>query len=241
MRYFGLIGERLDYSFSKGYFAEKFEKENIPDCQYELYEIPSIELFPKLIKTNSFSGLNVTIPYKEVIIPYLDELDESAEEIGAVNTVAFEGNRLKGYNTDIIGFEESVMELIGNDKVEKALVLGTGGASKAIQYVLKKLDIKPCVVSRTKGDIRYEELSEEQLIESTLIINCTPLGTHPKIKESPPILYDHIGRKHLLYDLVYNPTTTRFMQHGIDHGSCVKNGLEMLHLQADRSWEIWNE
>lgn len=241
MRYFGLIGERLDYSFSKDYFAKKFEKEGIDNCHYDSYEIESIEMFPDLIKSKRFSGLNVTIPYKEKVIPYLDELDEAAKEIGAVNTITFDGSQLKGYNTDILGFESSLLTLLGSRTIEKALVLGTGGASKAIQYVLKKLGIKVMVVSRKNGDIQYDKLDKDIIKTSKLIVNCTPLGTYPKINECPSIAYEHLDKEHLLYDLVYNPEKSLFLNQGEKRGCKTMNGLPMLIGQAETAWKIWNK
>ena len=241
MKYFGLIGERLDYSFSKDYFEKKFAKEGIKDCRYDSYEIPSIEDFPDLIRSHEFSGLNVTIPYKEQIIPYLDELDEAAKSIGAVNTITFDGSHLKGYNTDILGFEASLIELLDSKTIEQAMVLGTGGASKAIQYVLKKLGIQVLVVSRKNGDIQYDKLDKTIIKASRLIVNCTPLGTFPKTKECPPIPYEHIGQEHLLYDLVYNPEKSLFLERGERRGCKIMNGLPMLIGQAETAWSIWNK
>ncbi len=241
MKFFGLIGERLDYSFSKDYFAKKFVAENIQDCKYDLYEIPTIEEFPSLIQSHNFTGLNVTIPYKEKVIPYLDELDEAAAEIGAVNTITFDGSQLKGYNTDIAGFEESLLTLKGRRKIERALILGTGGASKAIQYVLKKRNIKTMVVSRKTGDIRYNKLDKSHIRESRLIVNCTPLGTYPNLEECPPIPYEFVTRKHLFYDLVYNPKKSLFLKHGEQKGCKIINGLPMLIGQAEAAWNIWNK
>ena len=237
---YGLIGETLTYSFSKDYFSKKFEKEGIQDSQYELYELKRIEDFCSLIDENDFSGLNVTIPYKEVVIPYLDEIDHDALEIGAVNTISFDGSQLKGYNTDIIGFKSSLLDLIGERKIDRALVLGTGGASKAIQFVLKKEGIRPTVVSRSTGNLQYKNIDKKVMTEHHLIVNCTPLGTFPNVDECPEILYRHVSHKHLFYDLVYNPEKSLFLKSGEQGGAKIMNGLPMLIGQAEGAWKIWN-
>ncbi len=240
MKLYGLIGKTLIYSFSKEYFTKKFEAESIKDSEYGLFELDHIYQFSALISTHTFSGLNVTIPYKESVIPFLDELDEYAREIGAVNTISFDGSQLKGYNTDIIGFEESILKLIGDQDIEFALVLGTGGASKAIQFVLHKLCIKPTIASRTSGDIAYSEINKELLEKHKLIINCTPLGTYPDVDKCPDIPYKYLSEKHLLFDLVYNPEKTLFLKHGEEAGCKIMNGLPMLKGQAEAAWKIWN-
>lgn len=248
MRKFGLIGFPLSHSFSKKYFSDKFEKEAIADSSYELYPLASITEFPKLIASqHDIAGLNVTIPYKEQVIPYLDELDEKAEDIGAVNTITIKDGKLKGYNTDYYGFKNSLLQWVGaNPLPEKALVLGTGGASKAVKATLEDLGINYQFVSRSPeaGQLSYEDLNtspHQHLANSTLIINTTPLGTYPNTDQLPDLPYEQLTPDHYLFDLVYNPLITAFMQKGIDAKCWVKNGLEMLHGQAEKAWEIWND
>lgn len=255
MKHYGLLGFPLSHSFSVGYFTEKFKRESI-DATYENFPISSIDLFPRLLKTQAdLSGLNVTIPYKEAIIPYLDVLDPQAKAIGAVNVIKIghteSGNAvLTGYNTDIIGFRESIRPLIEGlkqrfDKEEppfKALILGTGGASKAVFCALGELGVEPVYVSRNTGPsiLTYEQLTAEVLNEHRIIVNTTPLGMYPNFDGFPPLDYTNIGSCHLLYDLVYNPRMTAFMRMGVTRGALVKNGIDMLHLQAEASWTIWN-
>ncbi|SHJ05753.1 shikimate dehydrogenase [Tangfeifania diversioriginum] len=246
MKKYGLIGYPLTHSFSKRFFTEKFEKEEI-NATYENFEIESISWFPEIIKNNpGLIGLNVTIPYKEKVIPFLDELDEAAEKVGAVNTVRINRSKdtifLKGYNTDTFGFEASLKPLLKAHHT-KALILGTGGASKAIKFVLNKLDISfisASIEELKKNEIRYEDIDQRMLEERLLIINATPLGTYPKTETFPPIPYEYISEKHLLFDLVYNPEETQFMKKGKEKGAAVKNGYEMLLQQALKSYEIWN-
>jgi shikimate dehydrogenase len=242
-RQFGLIGFPLSHSFSKGYFAEKFAREGIVDASYENYPLSLISEFPALCAHHpNFFGLNVTIPYKEAVIPFLDDLSDEAKAIGAVNTIHFREGRKIGFNTDAYGFEHSLRPLL-RPHHNRALVLGTGGASKAIVYVLDKMGIAYIQVSRKSGEhtLTYEELNPEIIASHTLIINTSPLGMYPDIDAAPEIPYDSISNDHLLYDLIYNPSVTRFMQKGLDKGAQVKNGLEMLHLQAERAWEIWSK
>ena len=242
MKQYGLIGYPLSHSFSKGYFAEKFAKENIVDCKYDVFPLEKIEDFVELCNDKkNLIGLNVTIPYKEKTIPFLDELDETAANIGAVNTIKFSNGKKIGYNSDAYGFEMSLKPLLKSHHTQ-ALILGTGGASKAVEYVLKKLGIAFQYVSRTKNDkaISYEELNESIIQHSKLIINTTPIGMYPNIDTAPDIPYNVLTEKHLLYDLVYNPEETLFLKKGKEKGAQTKNGLEMLYLQAERSWEIWN-
>ena len=247
MEKYGLIGYPLTHSFSKRFFTEKFEKEGT-DATYENFEIEEISWFPDVIKNNpELKGLNVTIPYKEKVIPYLDDLNDSAKEIGAVNTVKIsrkdEKILLKGYNTDTHGFEISLKPLLKNHH-KKALILGTGGASKALKYVLNKLNIEyisASIEELKENEIMYEEIDEKMMKERLLIINATPLGTYPKTETFPPIPYDFITEKHLLFDLVYNPEETLFMKKGKEKGATVKNGHEMLLQQALKSYEIWNK
>lgn len=246
MKKYGLIGFPLTHSFSKRYFTEKFETEKI-DSTYDNFEIDDIVKFPEIIKNNpEIIGLNVTIPYKEKVIPYLNDLNESAREIGAVNTVKIirteSGLFLKGFNTDTFGFETSLKPLL-KEHHKKALILGTGGASKALKYVLKKLNIEfisASIEELKENEIRYEEIDEKMIAERLLIINATPLGTYPKTDASPNIPYNFITDKHLLFDLVYNPEVTQFMAKGLEKGATVKNGYEMLLQQALKSYEIWN-
>jgi shikimate dehydrogenase len=240
MRYFGLIGFPLSHSFSKRYFSQKFESEKIA-AQYENYPLKSIEEFPELVRNYNFSGINVTIPYKQDVMQYLDNLSEEAEKIGAVNTIQIRNEKLIGNNTDCYGFEMSLLPFL-KPSHKHALVLGTGGASKAVVFVLEKLGIDWKYVSRTKSNngFTYEELDAEIIKSHYLIINTTPLGMYPNVEECPEIDYDAIGENHLLYDLVYNPEETLFLQKGKSKGATIKNGLEMLHLQAEKAWEIWN-
>lgn len=246
MRKFGLIGYPLSHSFSKKYFSEKFEKEGIQDTQYELYPLETIEELPLLIKaTPDLIGLNITIPYKEQVIPFLDELDEKAQTIGAVNTITIKNGKLKGYNTDYDGFKSSLIKWLGSKSLpEKALILGTGGASKAVKVVLDDLGIQHNFVSRKpiEGQLTYSELGSSHVFNSsTLIINTSPLGMSPNAETLPDLPYYQLTENHLLFDLVYNPLITAFMQKGIDKNCWVKNGLEMLHDQAEKAWEIWNK
>ena len=234
MKRFGLIGHPLSHSFSKTHFTEKFEREGL-DCEYENYDIDDIALVREL----DLSGFNVTSPYKEAIIPYLDELNPIAAEVGAVNTVkVLPDGRLIGYNTDVIGFAETVF---GAELQKTALILGTGGASKAVQYALRQLGIRYSIVSRStsKGDYHYEELTPEIIQSHLLIVNATPVGMAPNVNEAPNIPYDAITPQHTLIDLIYNPEETLFLRKGKEHGATTINGLTMLHAQAEASWEIW--
>jgi shikimate dehydrogenase len=243
MKLFGLIGFPLSHSFSASYFSEKFSREKITGCEYTLFPLPDISLLPDLVKAHpDLAGFNVTIPYKEKIIPYLDELNPVAKTIGAVNTVAVDRSggtvRLKGYNTDAPGFA-STIDLF---KFKKALLLGTGGAAKAVRYAMRNAKIRILQVSREKsgeGIIRYNDLTREIVEENTLIINATPLGMMPEPGLFPDIPYDFVGADHFLYDLVYNPEETEFMKKGAARGARVKNGLMMLHRQADFAFTIW--
>ena len=245
MRKFGLLGYPLKHSFSKDFFIRKFINEGL-DCVYENFEIPGIELLKGILQyEKSLVGLNVTIPYKVEVIQYLDELDPESQEAGAVNVISISriGDKpvLKGYNTDIYGFISS-LETIIDSEVTSSLILGTGGASKAVAFALKKLNIDYKFVSRSKGEniLNYSEVTEDLLGENKLIVNTTPLGTYPAIDECPPIPYHCLSEKNLLFDLVYNPSETLFLKKGFEMGAKIKNGLEMLELQAEKSWEIWN-
>lgn len=241
MKVFGLIGKDIDYSFSRAYFSEKFKLQNL-DCVYQNFDLKTIEEFPHIFKTKNMAGLNVTIPYKEAVIPYLDTLDAEAQAIGAVNTIHIKNNKLIGCNTDHYGFKTSLIPHLKSEH-KKALILGTGGASKAVVYALESLEIEVKFVSRSlhnKHTINYNDLSVDDIQEHLLIINCTPLGTHPNIEECPPIPYSGIGRHHLLFDLIYNPAETKFLSHGKKATAKTLNGLEMLRLQAEKSWGIWH-
>ena len=238
---YGLIGKNIDYSFSKNFFNEKFIKENIRGCTYENYDLSSMKELNSIIKDDSIKGFNVTIPYKKEIINFLHEIDPIAKKIGAINTLKIsDKKKIKGYNTDYLGFISSIKDLISNHS--KALVLGTGGASKAIIYGLNSMGIESTIVSRkkTKGLITYEDLSEEIIKLNTIIINCTPLGTFPKIKECPKIPYEFITMNHLCYDLIYNPIKTKFLNESEKKGATIINGKKMLENQANESWKIWN-
>lgn len=243
---FGLIGKNISYSFSRGYFLEKFKQLKLDRLTYRNFDIPEIEEFPFLIyhKEEEYRGFNVTIPYKQSILKYLSEIDEDAEKIGAVNTIKVtDDNKLVGYNTDIYGFENSLKPLLKSHH-KKALILGTGGASKAVAFVLNKLNIEFKFVSRNpskENDVAYDQLSKELIESHHLIINCSPVGTHPNVEESPDIPYEYMTDKHYLFDLIYNPSETKFLSFGKQKGAAIKNGLEMLELQAEKSWEIWNK
>ncbi len=241
-RSYGLIGKNIAYSFSRGYFKEKFLKLGLEQDVYVNFDIQSIADFPAVIEANpDLRGLNVTIPYKEAIIPYLKTLDPVARDIGAVNTIKFTSKGLIGHNTDVYGFEQALIPLLAPHHI-KALILGTGGASKAVAYVLKKLKINYQYVSRKegKGYLHYEDLDPTTLSEHPIIVNCTPLGTFPDVEAKPMIPYSALNTNHLLFDLIYNPEKTAFLREGEKKGATITNGLKMLELQADRSWEIWN-
>ncbi len=245
-RLFGLIGYPLSHSFSKKYFTEKFINESISGAFYELFPLETIKDFPDLLKSYpNLLGINVTIPYKQQVIPYLDELDPAAAAIGAVNTIKVEDGRLIGYNTDVYGFGHALTKTLEAHqlKVEKALVLGTGGEAQAVVFQLKKMGFMVKSISRKKKGtcLTYEELNTGIIAEHQLIVNTTPLGMSPKIDTCPDIPYNGLGAKHLLYDLVYNPAETLFLKKGKEKGAQVLNGLQMLILQAEKSWEIWNE
>jgi len=237
MRTFGLIGKTLSHSFSEGYFNEKFHKEDINDAEYKNFELNNISEFTDLISKIKHSGLNVTTPYKESIIPFLDELTPHAKAIGAVNTIQFKDNKLIGHNTDTIGFSQSIYPLL-NER-NKALVLGNGGASKAIQYALKTLNIEYKIVSR-KSSFDYSDISSKSIGYYDIIINTTPLGTYPEIADFPQIPYKELNENHLLFDVIYNPTESAFLRFGKTRNCSIKNGLEMLEIQAESSWNIWN-
>jgi len=244
-RQLGLIGYPLSHSFSKKYFADKFEAEGIPNYHYELYPLEKIEDFPLLLKTvPSLVGINVTIPYKQQVMRYLDDIDEEAAKVGAINTIKIEGGRLKGYNTDIYGFEHTLLELLVSATTPitklKALILGTGGAAKAVHYVLDKVGIFSQFVSRSpkEGRLTYGTL-HSSFEDYQIIINTTPLGMSPNIHSCPALPYDAINKDYFLYDLVYNPAQTLFLQKGKQQGAATMNGHQMLILQAEKAWSIW--
>lgn len=246
MRKFGLIGYPLSHSFSKKFFTQKFESEGIQGCEYELYPIEDIDSLTQLLLDNpDLEGLNVTIPYKLEVLPFLDEIDAAAQAIGAVNCIKISGKGpnsiLKGYNTDAYGFEESLKPLLEAGH-NKALVLGDGGAAKAVKYVLNKLDIPYIIITRraTDNSILYEEITEDILSNHTIIINTTPLGMSPNVISSPDLPYHYLTAGHLVYDLVYNPEETALLNKAKVQEAKIKNGLEMLYLQAERSWYLWN-
>lgn len=242
---YGLIGYPLGHSFSKTYFTEKFKFIGVNDT-YELFPIQNLNILPELIREKNIKGFNVTIPYKQDILQYLSFLSQHAKEIGAVNVVKVRRHndelKLEGYNTDWIGFRNSLTPTLKSD-IEEALILGTGGASKAVIYVLDQLNIKYKTVSRDKrkGDLTYNDISQEIINRCKLIVNTTPLGTFPYVESCPALPYQYITDSHICYDLVYNPEITEFMKRCAHRGATVKNGLEMLHLQADYAWKIWND
>lgn len=241
---FGLVGRNISYSFSRGYFADKFEKESLRHS-YVNFDLQSIEELDYIIRnTPNLKGLNVTIPYKEEVIPILDDLNKRARKIGAVNTIRITRyQKLIGYNTDYYGFKNSLQPHLKKHH-KRALILGTGGASKAIAYALKKLKIQYDYVSRTEKEgvkFLYTDLTEDIISSYNIIINCTPIGTYPDVNECPDIPYDAITERHILYDLIYNPEQTKFLSCGDIKGATTINGLEMLKLQAEKSWDIWNK
>ncbi|WBL24575.1 shikimate dehydrogenase family protein [Zunongwangia sp. HGR-M22] len=242
MRKFGLLGKNIDYSFSKKYFNDKFENEKI-DAEYVNFDIPKIEDFSLIITKNPrLSGMNVTIPYKMEVVKYLDELSEDAKEIKAVNVIMFEeASKLVGHNTDFIGFRDALSPHLRPQHTH-ALILGTGGASKAVAYALKTLGISYKFVSRTPDEdqFSYNTLTEAIIQKYSLIINTTPLGTFPNTDKYPEIPYHYIGKNHLVFDLIYNPAETSFMKKSKEHGAEAINGKKMLELQAEAAWSIWN-
>jgi len=233
---YGLIGTKLKHSFSKDYFEKKFKSLNYKNHSYKNFEINNLNSLRELISKNNLSGLNVTIPFKEQILKYVDDLDDSAEKIGSINTLKVNKNKITGFNTDADGFEKSFKPLIENRK--SAIILGNGGASKAVQYVLTKNKINFKVISRS-GEIKYENLSNLDIIDNLILINTTPLGMYPNIHSFPKIPYNLLSEKHLVYDLVYNPKETVFLQKARKQKCKVTNGYEMLLNQAELSWKIW--
>lgn len=241
MKAYGLIGRSLKHSFSKAYFEKKFEAMGI-DSSYTNFEIENISDVRDIIgKNRAIEGLNVTIPYKQSILPFLDEVDSAAETIGAVNTIHIHNGKWKGYNTDYYGFMTSLKPFLENIH-NRALILGSGGASLAIQYALRMLDIPFHVVSREKGkaDLTYDEINENVVKACKLIINTSPLGMYPDVESFPAIPYEFITSDHLVYDLVYNPEESKFLRLANEHGALTMNGLDMLKHQAEKAWKIWN-
>ena len=242
MNLYGLIGYPLGHSFSKQYFNNKFETEGLEDCFFELFPLERFELFSELLQQHSnLKGLAVTIPYKEKIIPYLTFISEEAKAVGAVNCIEFSPLGIKGHNTDVIGFEKSFVPLL-QPWHKAALILGTGGASKAAQYVLRKLNIPYLLLSRSyaTGNIAYQQLDETIVTSHNIIINCSPVGMSPVEDAAPEIPYQFIGQQHYLFDMIYKPAETIFLKEGKSRGAVTKNGYEMLLLQAEENWKIWN-
>jgi shikimate dehydrogenase len=244
LKRFGLLGRNINYSFSKGYFTDKFNDENFTGCSYENFDIPEIVVFPEIIKNNpDLKGLNVTIPYKETVMPFLDKLSKKAAQIGAVNTIKItKKGKLKGYNTDYYGFKKSLKPLL-QPHHKKALILGTGGASKGVAYALDELGILYTFVSREakENTIDYNRINATTFDNYQIIINCTPVGTSPNTDLFPLIPYEYFTDKHIAYDLIYNPAETQFLKKAKAQGAQIKNGLDMLIFQAEKAWKIWNK
>jgi shikimate dehydrogenase len=243
MPLYGLIGYPLSHSFSKKYFTEKFEKDNLADCRYDNFPIESIEKLETILKQNlDLRGLNVTIPYKELVIPYLHQASDVVRKIGACNCIKIKAGKLYGFNTDVIGVEKSIIGSI-NPEGKQALILGTGGAAKAVAFVLEKLCMTYRFVSRKASEnvYGYDELTDSVLVSNSVIINTTPLGMYPAVNEAPPINYNALTGNHFLFDLIYNPRKTMFLEQGEKRGAAIKNGYEMLLLQAEESWKIWSD
>lgn len=244
MKHFGLLGRSLSHSFSKSYFEKKFKFLHLADCEYSNFEIDSIEKIKQVLTENlDLKGLNVTIPFKESVLNYLDELSLEAKEIGAVNCIKIQNNKLKGYNTDVYGFAQSIKPFLDTNH-QQALILGTGGASKAVAFALKKIGVEiyfvtSSKVKKTENTFFYSELNEMVMNAFKLIVNTTPLGTFPNMNECPSLPYDFFTPQHLAYDLIYNPEQTLFLKKAKEKGSIIVNGLSMLQLQAEKSWEIW--
>ena len=237
MKTFGLIGKSLSHSFSSRYFNEKFYKEGVTNIKYLNFELNDISEFPQLIKKQNLSGLNVTLPYKESIIPFLDELSENAKRIGSVNTIQISNGKLIGHNTDVVGFKQSITPLLSGRNT--ALILGDGGAAKAVKFVFNQLNISHKTINRNSS-FDYSDITSQLIDCNTIIVNTTPLGMIPEIKNYPQIPYELLTEKHLLFDLIYNPKETLFLKYGRANKACTKNGLEMLQIQAETSWNIWN-
>jgi len=244
MRRYGLIGYPLTHSFSQKYFTEKFAREGIKDCTYSNFPITTIDEFPGLLVDDELRGLNVTIPYKQEVLRFLDERSDVVSAIGACNCIKIEGGRLTGHNTDVVGFEQSLLPKLGSHH-RQALVLGTGGAAKAVEYVLGKLGIAYRLVTRKPragtSDLGYEQVDGALLTSHTLVVNTTPLGMYPHVDEFPALPYEAVGGQHYFFDLIYNPARTVFLQKAEARGAVVENGHDMLLLQAEESWRIWQE
>ena len=245
--HYGLIGYPLSHSVSRQYFSQKFEREQLSNCRYDLFAIEHIDLLPDLLQQNpNLCGLNVTIPYKQSVLAYINEQSPAVQQIGAVNCIKIKQGRLIGYNTDVIGFEQSLIPLLQAHH-KAALVLGNGGAAKAVCWVLQKLGIPYTIVSRqasnnnNNNSLSYEAITAHIMAQHTIVVNTTPLGMYPNTDAAPALPYHFFSPNHLCYDLVYNPTETRFMQQAAKYGAVTKNGLDMLHLQAEAAWAIWNE
>lgn len=241
---YGLLGYPLEHSFSPEYFRKKFVREGIYDSEYHLFSLDDVQKIASLKLETKILGLNVTIPYKEKVMTFLDDLDQEAEAVGAVNTIVCRNGYWKGFNTDIFGFEQVLIPMLQacENPHPRAMVLGSGGASKAVIHVCHKKSIQPMTVSRNGDEgIAYEEIDEELMESVDFIINTTPLGMYPKVNGFPPIPYHMIKKTHFLIDLVYNPKNTVFLTKGLQHGATVKNGMDMLVYQAEKSWEIWNQ
>ena len=240
---FGLVGKNIDYSFSKKHFTEKFSYEPFLNCQYQNFDIDNIDFFSDIVKNNpNLKGLNITIPYKEAVVPFLNKLSVKAAKIGAVNVIRFtKKGKLKGYNSDCYGFKKALKPLLQLNH-KKALILGTGGSSKAVAFALEELKINYTFVSREPDEfsIGYDRINATTFDNYQIIINCTPLGTSPNVKEFPPIPYNFFTDKHIAFDLIYNPDVTQFLKKAKQKGAICKNGLEMLVFQAEKSWDIWN-
>jgi len=241
MKRYGLIGKNLSHSFSPDYFRKKFREENIGDASYTLFETEKLDAeFIAALAEADVKGFNVTIPYKESIIPFLDDVDKTASELGAVNTVKLRSGRLSGFNTDVYGFEQSLLEYKGHIEKGKALILGTGGASKAVAYVLGKWGISYQFVSRQEQYLQYDQLNCGILSECSLVVNTTPLGMYPETDDFPMIPYGCLSAQHLVYDLIYNPQKTVFLEKAAQNDAFILNGYNMLVFQAEKAWEIWN-
>ncbi len=245
MKLYGLIGYPLGHSFSKKYFTNKFKREGLIDCSYELFPINSIKELPSLINSQPYlKGFNVTIPYKQQVLKYVTETSEAVKEIGAANVIKIDGDKIVAFNTDVIGFKESLIQKLMPFH-KKALILGTGGSSNAVQYVLRNLGMEFLLVSTTHQPsseiISYSMINENIMSDHTLIINCTPVGMEPNDSDLPNLPYQFISHKHYLFDLIYNPEKTSFLQKGEQMGAIIQNGYEMLVLQAEESWNIWKQ
>ena len=242
MRLYGLIGYPLSHSFSKKYFDEKFANEGIADANFQNFSLDNISMLHEILTQKNLNGLAVTIPYKKSVIDFLYESTDAVKQMGACNCIKISNNKLSGFNTDVIGFEKSFIKQLKPHHT-KALILGTGGAASAVEFVLQKLKIEHEFVSRKKvgTEFLYSELDQNIIDEYSIIINASPIGTYPDINEAPAIPYEFITSKHYLFDLVYNPDETKFLQYGKSKNATIQNGLEMLELQAEENWKIWNE